>query len=261
MATPVNPRWGKSSCRASFGGARSLACCWASLALAQAQGTYPDRPIRFVVAFPPGGATDTFFRLISNELGTALGQADRDREQGRRRRLHRLADGRSLAGRRLHRAGGGECDRHQPGLFKKHPSGFNPLKDYDAVGAMGSVPLVWTVANNVPANSFPEFVHVVEDRAGTFQLRPRRPRQRVAPHPRGHSRRRRHAGRSGAVQGRRTGGAGGGRRLRRRGGFLLGRRQAAGRRQARQRPRGDERQALAGAAGRADAEGARRQGR
>jgi tripartite-type tricarboxylate transporter receptor subunit TctC len=43
-------------------------------------------------------------------------------------------------------------------LFKKHPSGFNPLKDYDAVGAMASTPLVWTVANNVPANTFKEFV-------------------------------------------------------------------------------------------------------
>jgi tripartite-type tricarboxylate transporter receptor subunit TctC len=43
-------------------------------------------------------------------------------------------------------------------LFKKHPSGFNPLKDYDAVGAMASTPLVWTVANKVPANTFKEFV-------------------------------------------------------------------------------------------------------
>src|SRR4029077_14739499 len=41
---------------------------------AQAQSTYPDRPIRFVVASPPGGATDTFFRQISNELQAALGQ-------------------------------------------------------------------------------------------------------------------------------------------------------------------------------------------
>ena len=55
-------------------GARSSACLLGLVPLAQAQGTYPDRPIRFVVAFPPGGATDTFFRLISNELGTALGQ-------------------------------------------------------------------------------------------------------------------------------------------------------------------------------------------
>ena len=43
-------------------------------------------------------------------------------------------------------------------LFKKHPSGFNPLKDYDAVGAMASTALAWTVANNVPANTWPEFV-------------------------------------------------------------------------------------------------------
>ena len=43
-------------------------------------------------------------------------------------------------------------------LFKKHPSGFNPFTHYDAVGAMASTPLVWTVANNVPANNFKEFV-------------------------------------------------------------------------------------------------------
>src|SRR5262245_64154073 len=42
---------------------------------AQAQGSYPDRPIHFVVAFPPGGATDTFFRQLTNELGAALGQS------------------------------------------------------------------------------------------------------------------------------------------------------------------------------------------
>ena len=44
--------------------------------LAQAQSTYPDRPVRFVVAFPPGGATDTFFRQISNEFQAALGQTE-----------------------------------------------------------------------------------------------------------------------------------------------------------------------------------------
>jgi len=43
-------------------------------------------------------------------------------------------------------------------LFKKHPSGFNPLTQYDAVGAMASTALAWTVANNVPANTWAEFV-------------------------------------------------------------------------------------------------------
>src|SRR5437762_12644030 len=36
--------------------------------------TYPDRPIRLVVAFVPGGATDTMARQILGELSEALGQ-------------------------------------------------------------------------------------------------------------------------------------------------------------------------------------------
>jgi tripartite-type tricarboxylate transporter receptor subunit TctC len=126
--------------------------------LAQAQGTYPDRPIKFVVAFPPGGATDTFFRQISNELGTALGQAV-------------VIENKGGAGGYIAWQGvaASPADGYtvlvaenalgiNQALFKKHPSGFDPLRDYDAVAAMGSTPLVWTVANNVPANNFKEFV-------------------------------------------------------------------------------------------------------
>jgi len=126
--------------------------------LAQAQDNYPDRPIHFVIAFPPGGATDTFFRLISNELGAALGQSI-------------VIDNRGGAGGYIawQAVAVSPPDGYtvlvaenalgiNQALFKKHPSGFNPLRDYDAVGAMASTPLVWTVANNVPANNFKEFV-------------------------------------------------------------------------------------------------------
>jgi tripartite-type tricarboxylate transporter receptor subunit TctC len=136
-----------------------IVCALLSLpALAQAQNSYPDRPIRFVVAFPPGGATDTFFRLISNELGMALGQSVVIENKG--------GAGGYIAWQMVAAA---PADGYtvlvaenaigiNQALFKKHPSGFNPLKDYDAVGAMASVPVVWTVANNVPANTFQEFV-------------------------------------------------------------------------------------------------------
>jgi tripartite-type tricarboxylate transporter receptor subunit TctC len=130
----------------------------AAPAVAPAQSTYPDRPIRFVVAFPPGGATDTFFRQISNELSTAIGQTV-------------VVENRGGAGGYV----GWQYVASSPpdgytllvaenalginqALYKKHPSGFDPLKDYDAVAAMGSTPLVFTVANNVPVNSFGEFV-------------------------------------------------------------------------------------------------------
>jgi len=127
-------------------------------ALASAQSNYPDRPVRFVVAFPPGGATDTFFRQIQNELSQALGASIVIENKGG--------------------AGGyvgwlyvssSPPDGYtflvaenalgiNPALYKKHPSGFDPLRDYDAVVAMGSTPLVLTIANNIPANTFQEFV-------------------------------------------------------------------------------------------------------
>lgn len=138
--------------------------CFVGLALlgataaAQAQSSYPDRPVKFVIAFPPGGATDTFFRLISNELATALGGTIVIENKG--------GAGGYIAWQMV---AASPNDGYtvlvaenalgiNQALYKKHPSGFNPLKDFDAVGAMGNTSLAWTVANNVPANNWSEFV-------------------------------------------------------------------------------------------------------
>jgi len=52
----------------------------ATLALAAAplsafaQAAYPDKPIRMVIAFPPGGPTDSFSRPVAQKLADVLGQ-------------------------------------------------------------------------------------------------------------------------------------------------------------------------------------------
>ena len=124
---------------------------------AQAQ-TYPDRPVRLIVAFVPGGATDTLARQISNELGEALGQpiiienkpgangyiawnfvaaADPD---GYTLLLAENALGISQA------------------LYKKTQSAFDPIKQYDAIAGLANSPSVLIVSNNVPANNVAELV-------------------------------------------------------------------------------------------------------
>lgn len=57
--------------RCLIAGLGIVAACW--VAPLSAQG-YPGKPVRMIVPFPPGGATDVVARQISPRLGEALGQ-------------------------------------------------------------------------------------------------------------------------------------------------------------------------------------------
>ncbi|MFC3026355.1 MULTISPECIES: Bug family tripartite tricarboxylate transporter substrate binding protein [Roseomonadaceae] len=56
--------------RLLFGGALGLA----APSLAGAQSNWPERPIRWIVNFPPGGAADILSRILAEWFGTRLGQ-------------------------------------------------------------------------------------------------------------------------------------------------------------------------------------------
>jgi tripartite-type tricarboxylate transporter receptor subunit TctC len=49
-------------------------CVQALTPLARAQGKYPDRAIRIIVALPAGGSVDMIARLLGQKLTAALGQ-------------------------------------------------------------------------------------------------------------------------------------------------------------------------------------------
>ena len=54
--------------------AASIAALALSLVTTTANAAYPDKPIRILVGFTPGGTTDLFARALSDRLSQALGQ-------------------------------------------------------------------------------------------------------------------------------------------------------------------------------------------
>src|SRR6266850_5531981 len=119
---------------------------------------YPSRPVRLVVAFVPGGATDTLARQISNDLKEALGQAvvveNRPGASGYLAWNHVASaepDGYTLL---LAENALGISQA----LYKKGTSSFDPLTQYDAVAAIATSPSALIVAKNIPANTVAELV-------------------------------------------------------------------------------------------------------
>jgi tripartite-type tricarboxylate transporter receptor subunit TctC len=120
--------------------------------------TYPVRPVRLVVAFVPGGATDTLARQISNDLKEALGQAV-------------IVENRPGANGYLawNYVAAAEPDGHtlllaenalgiSQALYKKAASSFDPLMQYDAVAVLANSPSALIVSNNIPAGTVAELV-------------------------------------------------------------------------------------------------------
>jgi len=127
-------------------------------AFAQGPAPYPDRPIRLIVAFVPGGATDTMARQILGDLQQALGQPvvveNRPGANGYLAWNYVAAaapDGYTLLLAENALA-------MSQALNRKAPSSFDPLKQYDAIASVASSPLVLVLANNVKANTIPELI-------------------------------------------------------------------------------------------------------
>ncbi len=125
---------------------------------AQGAGSYPDRPVRLIVAFPPGGATDSFIRQLTVDIQNALGQPIVIENRG--------GGGGYIA---WNAVASSPADGYtllvaenalgiSQALYRGHPSGFDPRKQYDAIAGLAHSPLAFVVANNVPANSMKELV-------------------------------------------------------------------------------------------------------
>jgi tripartite-type tricarboxylate transporter receptor subunit TctC len=135
-----------------------IACGLFAAVPALAQSQYPDRPIRLIVAFVPGGATDTLARQLNNDLQSVLGQPV-------------VIENRPGAGGYLAWSHVASADPDgytlllaenalaiSQALYKKSKSPFDPITQYDAVSGVAVAPSALLVANNVPAKTVKELV-------------------------------------------------------------------------------------------------------
>jgi tripartite-type tricarboxylate transporter receptor subunit TctC len=124
---------------------------------AQSSPRYPNRPVRIVIGFAPGGTTDVFARLLASKAATVLGQAvvvDNKPGAGAIIAADHVAkspaDGYTLF------LTFSEAIVANTALYRNLP--HQPARDFSFISLVATGPLVVAVHKDVPANNLRELV-------------------------------------------------------------------------------------------------------
>ena len=139
------------------------------LAFGPVQGfaqSYPSKPIRLVVGFPPGGTTDVIARLVASKLSERLGQQV-------------IVDNRPGASGMI---GADAVAKSQPdgytlllsssqlavytSLYSKVP--FDPVKDLEPIAFVATSPYLMAVHPSLPVKSVAELIQYAKANPGTL---------------------------------------------------------------------------------------------
>ena len=136
--------------------------------IAQAQ-PYPSKPIKMIVPWPPGGGVDTAARLISQPLSERLGQPIVIENRpgaagniGTALFTKEPADGYTLL------MGSLSPNAVNPHLYSK--LGFDPVKDFEFVALIYTVPSFLVVPTNSTVNSAKELVALAKEKPGKLNF-------------------------------------------------------------------------------------------
>ena len=126
--------------------------------------TYPDRPVRVIVPFPPGGATDIVGREISEKLSQVFKQTfivenkpGASGNIGMEMAARATADGYTLV------IGAPQTLTINPQLMKMS---FNPQKELAPIVVIASVPNVLVVNPKLPVNSVKDLIALAKKQPG-----------------------------------------------------------------------------------------------
>jgi len=130
--------------------------------------SYPERPIRLIVSYPPGGGTDTTARLFTPKLSELLGKQV-------------IIENRSGAGSTIGtdfvaKAAPDGYTLHMtdttfgiiPGLYPKLP--FDALRDFEPITQVTGVPVGLVVHPSLPARSVKELIALARAKPGALNF-------------------------------------------------------------------------------------------
>ncbi|HYT97385.1 MAG TPA: tripartite tricarboxylate transporter substrate-binding protein, partial [Casimicrobiaceae bacterium] len=158
------PTFVRAVARAGF---MLLACSIAYTAAAQSP--YPNKAVRILVPFPPGGPADALARIVGDRLSQSLGQpfvienrpgagGNIGMEQGAKA----PPDGYTLT---LAAVGNLTI---APSLYSKLP--YDPAKDYAPISVLATVPNILITATTVPAKTLRDLITLAKARPGTLNF-------------------------------------------------------------------------------------------
>ena len=136
-----------------------------AFAQADAARAYPERPVRLVVPFGPGGATANVARIVATKMSESLGQpVIVDAKPGAQGIIACEFVQRSAADGHTILVGAPGPLAVNPAL---HPKlSYQPLRDFVPVAMIGSFPYVLVVNSSLPVNSVPELLAYAKARPG-----------------------------------------------------------------------------------------------
>ena len=129
---------------------------------------YPTRPVRWIVGYPPGGATDIIARLIGQRLSERLGQQF-------------VIENKPGAGNNIATEAAINAEPDGYTVLLINPANyinatlytnlkFNLVRDIAPIAAFNRVPNVLTVNNDVPAKTVAEFIAYVKANPGKVNM-------------------------------------------------------------------------------------------
>jgi tripartite-type tricarboxylate transporter receptor subunit TctC len=146
---------------------RLLACALLLVAVHAHAQSYPVKPVRVIVPYPPGGGNDTLARLFAAKLSERTGQqfvvenrAGAGATLGTEAAARATADGYTLLLSSI------ATHALSPNLYSK--VAYDPIKDFEPITLLGVAPTVLVINRELPYASLADLINAAKAKPGTL---------------------------------------------------------------------------------------------